>query len=76
MDADHLVLDAQCAGVDGRLLIVALRRGRRRIIAFYPEVRVCEMSDSEVRQWDPEGDSFVNVNTPDEWRQVRNRFGA
>lgn len=54
----------------------ALKLGRRRIIAFYPEVRVCEMSDSEVRQWDPEGDSFVNVNTPDEWRQVRNRFGA
>ncbi|HOT92307.1 MAG TPA: molybdenum cofactor guanylyltransferase [Anaerolineae bacterium] len=45
----------------------ALRAGKRRIIAFYPDVRVHIMSQDAIAQWDPEGRSFFNVNTPDDW---------
>ncbi len=45
----------------------ALHREQRRIIAFYPDVRVHVMPESEIAIWDPEGRSFFNVNTPEDW---------
>jgi len=45
----------------------ALRAGKRRIIAFYPDVRVHIMSQDAIAQWDAEGRSFFNVNTPADW---------
>ncbi|MBN2006856.1 MAG: molybdenum cofactor guanylyltransferase [Anaerolineae bacterium] len=45
----------------------ALQRGERRIVAFYPDVRVHIMPQTEIAQWDPEGRSFFNVNTPEDW---------
>lgn len=45
----------------------ALRAGRRRIIAFYPHVRVREMGEAAVARIDPKGRSFFNVNTQAEW---------
>jgi len=50
----------------------ALQAGKRRIIAFYPDVRVHVMPQYEIARWDPEGRSFFNVNTPEDWsRAVR-----
>lgn len=50
----------------------ALQAGKRRIIAFYPDVRVHVMPQDEIARWDPEGRSFFNVNTPEDWsRAVR-----
>jgi len=49
----------------------ALQSGRRRIVAFYPEVRVRVMTEVEVRRWDPDGESFLNVNTPGEWQAAQ-----
>jgi len=52
----------------------ALLKGRRRIIAFYPEVRVHAMPEMDIGRWDPSGDSFSNVNTPEEWEAVLRRL--
>jgi molybdopterin-guanine dinucleotide biosynthesis protein A len=52
----------------------ALRSGQRRIVALYPEVRVREMPEAEVRHWDPDGDSFFNVNTPADWQTALERL--
>lgn len=49
----------------------ALQAGKRRIIAFYPDVRVHIMPQANVAQWDPEGHSFFNVNTPEDWERAR-----
>lgn len=45
----------------------ALQAGKRRIIAFYPDVRVHVMPQDEVARYDPEGRSFCNINTPEDW---------
>jgi len=52
----------------------ALREGRRRIIAFYPQVRVREMDEDAVARIDPEGRSFFNVNTREEWVRLQERL--
>ena len=43
-----------------------LARGERRMISFYPQVRVRIVSSEEVAEYDPSGRSFFNVNTPEE----------
>ncbi len=45
----------------------ALQAGKRRLIAFYPDVRVHIIPQDEIARWDPEGHSFFNVNTPEDW---------
>lgn len=45
----------------------ALRAGKRRIVAFYPDVRVHIVPQDDIARWDPEGRSFFNVNTPEDW---------
>jgi molybdopterin-guanine dinucleotide biosynthesis protein A len=53
----------------------ALLRGQRRIIAFYDAVRVCAFEAAEVARYAPEGASFFNVNTPEDWAAARRRLG-
>ncbi|MBN1920761.1 MAG: molybdenum cofactor guanylyltransferase [Anaerolineae bacterium] len=53
----------------------ALRGGKRRIVAFYPQVRVQVFPHAEIARWDPEGLSFFNVNTPDDWATARRHLG-
>ncbi len=48
-----------------------LRTGKRRIVAFYPQVRVQVFPEAEISRWDPEGLSFFNVNTPEDWVLAR-----
>jgi molybdopterin-guanine dinucleotide biosynthesis protein A len=50
---------------------VAIRAGRRRIISFFPHVRVRYVSPADVTPLDPDLRSFRNVNTPEEWEDVR-----
>lgn len=50
---------------------VAIRAGRRRIISFFPYVKVRYVSPAEVTPLDPGLRSFRNVNTPEEWEGVR-----
>jgi len=51
-----------------------IRAGRRRIISFFPEVRVRYVAPEEIRVLDPELDSFRNVNTPEEWEAAREEW--
>jgi len=44
----------------------ALESGRRQIAAFFPYVRVAYVEPDETRQHDPDGRSFLNVNTPEQ----------
>ena len=54
----------------------AIRAGRRRIISFFPRVRVRYVSPEEVTPFDPDLRSFRNVNTPEEWEAVREEWMA
>lgn len=44
----------------------ALESGRRRIAAFFSEVRVAYMEPEETLRLDPSGRSLLNVNTPEQ----------
>ncbi len=48
----------------------AILRGERRIIAFFPDVRVEEVPPEFWRRFDADGRSFFNVNRPQEWAEV------
>lgn len=44
----------------------ALAQGERRMISFYPQVKVRIVSPEEIAEHDPRGRSFFNVNTPED----------
>jgi len=54
---------------------MAIRAGRRRIISFFPQVRVRYVPPEDVTPFDPDLRSFRNVNTPEEWEAVRAEWG-
>lgn len=54
----------------------ALQTGRRRMDTFFPEVRVRWVEEEAMRPYDKELRSFVNVNTPEEWRAARQEGGG
>jgi len=49
----------------------AIRAGKRRIVSFFPHVRVRTIDLDDVRPLDPELNSFRNVNTPEEWEAAK-----
>lgn len=49
----------------------ALACRQRAMIAFYPAVRVRYIPPSDWRAIDPEGRSWRNINTPEEWEQLQ-----
>ena len=49
----------------------AIRAGQRRIISFFPQIRVRYVTPEDVTPLDPGLRSFRNVNTPEEWEGVR-----
>ena len=48
-----------------------LRQGKRRIILFFPQVRVRYLEQAELARFDLAGLSFRNINTPQDLEQVR-----
>lgn len=50
----------------------ALSRNQMRVIAWFSEVRVCEVMPEEYKQFDPENLAFMNVNTPEEFINAEN----
>jgi FdhD protein len=48
-----------------------LNSGRHRIIEFFPRVRVHAIDGEELAQLDPQGVSFRNINTPQEYFTLR-----
>jgi len=53
----------------------AIRAGERRIVSFFPHVRVRYVTSEDVTPYDPELRSFRNVNTPEEWEVARAEWG-
>jgi molybdopterin-guanine dinucleotide biosynthesis protein A len=50
---------------------ITLERDRYSILDFYPAVRVLVVDPIEIHRMDPEGESFVNINTREELFQIR-----
>ena len=48
----------------------ALKQGERRMISWLPSVRVREMTAEEIAVYDPQFWSFINVNSPEEFRDA------
>ena len=44
-------------------LTQALAEGRKRMISFYSQVHVLKIEDEQLKQLDPQGLSFFNINT-------------
>ncbi len=49
----------------------SLESGVRKIIAFFPQVRVRYLDEDEIDRFDPAHLSFINVNTPAELAQAQ-----
>ncbi len=49
----------------------AIESGRRRVISFFPEVRVRFVDEPEIDRFDPHHRSFFNINTPADLEQAR-----
>ena len=54
----------------------AIHANQRRIISFFPRVRVHYVAPEDVTMFDPELRSFRNVNTPEEWEIVQGEWGG
>ena len=52
----------------------AIRAHRRRIVSFFPQVRVRYVTPADVISFDPDLCSFRNVNTPAEWESARQEW--
>lgn len=52
-----------------------LDQGRRKITAFFSQVRVRYVEEQELAAFDPSYLSFVNVNTPEDWERVQRLLG-
>src|SRR6476660_7798491 len=56
------------------LLHEQLERGELRPIFLYDKVRTRKISEDEVRRFDPEGLSFLNMNTPQDYQAAVDRW--
>lgn len=52
------------------LLAAQLAEGRRRPLDLYDRVRTRVVTEPELREVDPEGRSFLNMNTPEEFERA------
>jgi molybdopterin-guanine dinucleotide biosynthesis protein A len=53
-----------------------LAEGRRRLMDLYERVAVRKVSEAEIRAHDPEGRTFFNMNTPEEYERALSLWGA
>jgi molybdenum cofactor guanylyltransferase len=54
----------------------AIRGGHRRVISFFDAVRVRYLAPAEIADLDPELQSFVNVNTPEDWQAALDQLAG
>ncbi|MEA3334449.1 MAG: molybdenum cofactor guanylyltransferase [Chloroflexota bacterium] len=63
----HALYHRRCIqAIEGRL-----ESKRRKIIGFYPDVRVRLVEQREIAIFDREGKSFSNANTPKDWQAMK-----
>ncbi|MGH7828894.1 MAG: NTP transferase domain-containing protein [Candidatus Binatia bacterium] len=51
-----------------------LERGELRPVFLYDKVRTLKINEDEIRRLDPEGLSFLNMNTPEDYRAALQRW--
>ena len=51
-----------------------LERGELRPIYLFDRVPTCKIGEDEIRRFDPEGLSFFNMNTPDDYERALQRW--
>lgn len=47
-----------------------LEKGDRKIINFFPDVKIRYVEEEEIRKFDPDFLSFYNINTPEDYRHA------
>jgi molybdopterin-guanine dinucleotide biosynthesis protein A len=52
-------------------IVKAIEAGERQIISFYKKVKVKTLAEKDWRAIDPEGRSFWNINTPEDWEKLQ-----
>jgi len=57
------------------LLKEQLDRGELRPVYLFDKVRTCKVGEDEIRRFDPEGLSFLNMNTPEDYQRALQRWG-
>ena len=62
----HALYHRRCLGP----LRLALEQGQRRLVSFYPSLRVRQVTLDEIIPWDPHLRSFYNINTPEDLAQA------
>ena len=63
----HAVYSRQCIPV----IEPVLRRGGGRIFELYAAFRVRYLEPEEIARFDPEGLSFFNINSPEDWERAQ-----
>jgi FdhD protein len=63
----HALYDKRCRPA----IEAALDAGEKRIVSFFPQVRVHEVPAEVFQECDPSGRSFCNINTPQEYFALR-----
>jgi molybdopterin-guanine dinucleotide biosynthesis protein A len=48
-----------------------LAAGERQVLCFYPDIRTRSVTVEEIACCDPDGLSFLNVNTPEDWQRAQ-----
>lgn len=56
------------------LLKEQLEQGELRPIFLYDKVRTCKIGEEVIRRFDPEGSSFLNMNTPQDYQIALERW--
>ena len=54
----------------------ALDAGKKRADAWYAAVRMYYFTSEQIARYDPQGEAFININTPDELDQASKRHSA
>jgi molybdenum cofactor guanylyltransferase len=57
------------------LLEEQLARGELRPVYLFDKVRTLRIDEEEIRRFDPEGSSFFNMNTRDDYAEALRRWG-
>jgi molybdopterin-guanine dinucleotide biosynthesis protein A len=58
----------------GPLLGEQLARGRLKPVHLFDRVRTRRIDEEEIRRFDPDGSSFFNMNTPEDYAEARRRW--
>ena len=58
------------------LLEAQLARGELRPVFLFDKVKTCKIREEEIRRFDPEGASFFNMNTPEDYEEAGRRWQA